>query len=302
MVYLFLILGFFLAACHPSAPASPTVAQVNGEKISLAAFEQYREMEVWKFGEHSQKSGAQLLDNYIREILLLQEAKRRGLTVASRELEESVSAFKSQYPQGEDLEKLLAARGWNWKDFVDRKQKELLVQKLVEQMAGAPEDLSEGEVEAYYHNHPAEFHRPEQVRARQIVTDSREKAMALREMILQGTDFSEVALKYSLSPDRKKGGDLGWFAKGEMPKEFDQVCFYLPRGVLSQVVATPYGFHLFQVLEKRPAGLQPLEEVRDGIRKRLAFDRGKKAFQKWYEEVKAKAEIKIYESLLPSIQ
>lgn len=159
-------------------------------------------------------------------------------------------------------------------------------------------NLSQEDLKNYYESHQNLFQHPEQVHSRQIVTDSMEKALALREMIMRGSPFEEVAGKYSMSPDRKKGGDLGWFGRETMPSEFDQICFQLVVGSLSPVVKTPYGFHIFQVLERREAGQFPLSAVEGEIRMKLKETKEKEIFEHWFENLKEKATIKIDQKLL----
>lgn len=301
-VYSSLCSVFFLS-CSPAQPPSPLLATVNGDGVTLAEFQNYVQTEQWKFGEvQSAKAKEKLLDGFLKDHLLLTEAKRRGINVSSQEINESVQKFKSHYPKEEEFEKLLSLKGSSFEEFEERRAKELTIQKLVEAVVDKELKLSGEDLKKYYQEHRGEFQHGEEVHARQLVTDSKEKAQALREMLLKGTPFEEVALKYSLSPDRKEGGDLGWFERGRMPKEFDAICFSLPVMELSPVVQTPYGYHLFQILEKRGAGELSFEEVQTKIRERLKSQRGREVFQKFYERLRASAKVKVYEEVLQQIQ
>ena len=72
-------------------------------------------------------------------------------------------------------------------------------------------------------------------------------------LLRQGEDFAKVAKEHSLSPDREQGGDLGFFAKGEMPPEFDAIVFKLAPGRISDLVQSDYGFHIFLVAHRKPS-------------------------------------------------
>ena len=301
---LFLILNFsfsiFHFSCSPS-PSSPILATINGEKVTVDDFEKYRGLEQWKF-EKINPSKTKILDDFLKGRLLLQEAKKRALDATDEEVEKNVQEFKGSYTKAEDFEELLAAKGWTLKDFKEGRSDEIKMKKLVEQITSEQAGLKEEDLKKYYKTHLKEFWHPSQVHARQIVTDSREKALSIKEMLDKGTSFEETAGKYSLSPDRKKGGDLGWFERGVMPKEFDQVCLALRVKEMSPVIQTPYGFHIFQLLEKRPAGQFGFEEVKNKIQSTLTGEKGREIFQKWYEDLRSKAEVKVYAEIFNKVR
>src|SRR3972149_1029668 len=108
----------------------------------------------------------------------------------------------------------------------------------------------------------------------------------------------ELAEEVSLSPEGKKGGDLGFFGKGDMPKEFEDVVFSLPLGKLSQVIKTAYGYHIFMVVEKRGAKDLKFPEVKDQIINMLKKEKSDTEFQIWMKELKQKARIEVKEELL----
>lgn len=90
-----------------------------------------------------------------------------------------------------------------------------------------------------------------QVRASHILVKDEKTAMKLKAEIDGGTDFAKVAKKNSLCPSKENGGDLGFFGKGQMVKEFEDVAFSLPVGVVSKPVKTEFGYHLIVVTAKK---------------------------------------------------
>ncbi|MDO8526389.1 MAG: peptidyl-prolyl cis-trans isomerase [Deltaproteobacteria bacterium] len=292
------------AACTPK-PHSPVLATVNGEKITLEDFQKSMDATRWKFGSELGLSAERLkqlktsaVESLLKDQLLLQEANRRGIEVSSSEVDKSVAQFKGYYSREEDFEKMLELKVMTSKDFREQRKKELRIKRLIDVVIAEQLSLTDEEIQKYYESHLSEFKHGEQVRARQIATDSREKAEALRKMLVDGTSFEEVAKKYSLSPDRMQGGNLGWFERGVMPGDFERVCFRLKPGELSAVIKSPYGYHLFEVLETRGAGQLPLDEVRESIRKKFLEINGREAFQKWYEALRAGAKIEVKTELL----
>jgi hypothetical protein len=139
------------------------------------------------------------------------------------------------------------------------------------------------DLEAYYNSHLDEFQQEEQVRARHIllkIDDSRtaeaaESAIAAaRQRVDAGEDFAKLATELSDDPGSKaRGGDLGFFGRGRMIKEFEEAAFNAEPNSLVGPIRTSFGYHLIQVLEKRAAGQRPFAEAEPQIRSRLAAER-----------------------------
>jgi peptidyl-prolyl cis-trans isomerase C len=131
---------------------------------------------------------------------------------------------------------------------------------------------------AEYRAQPEKFRTPEEVRVRHILIDARscEAEKRIGELLLQarapGADFAALAREHSQDPgSAKRGGDLGFFPAGRMAPEFDKAAFALKNpGEVSDAVKTKFGWHIIRLEERRPAGQQPFEKVRDSIVEDLA--------------------------------
>ena len=126
----------------------------------------------------------------------------------------------------------------------------------------------------------------EQVWARHILVKDEKTAQEVRQKLLDGGSWEELAKEYSTDPGSKdRGGDLGWFARGQMVKPFEDAAFDLKVGEISQPVQTQYGWHIIQVLghEKRPVSNYAYEQMQQ------------QAFRNWLDEAKSKAKIEIYD-------
>jgi peptidyl-prolyl cis-trans isomerase D len=110
------------------------------------------------------------------------------------------------------------------------------------------------------------------------VEEVRKKAEdVLKQANKKGTNFEELAKKYSEDPGTKdKGGDLGWITQGQTVPEFEKVAFSLPKGSISDLVKTQYGFHIIKVLDKETAHTKTFDEVRDSIRTPLMLSKADK--------------------------
>jgi peptidyl-prolyl cis-trans isomerase D len=136
---------------------------------------------------------------------------------------------------------------------------------------------TEREISDYYEFHTDTYFQPKQVRARHILfkvskdateaeeTKIREKAEEVLKEARQGKDFAALARKYSEGPTKSKGGDLGYFSAGHMVKAFEDVAFSLKVGEISDLVRTPFGYHIIKVEDIKEAHTKTLEEVRSQI-------------------------------------
>jgi peptidyl-prolyl cis-trans isomerase D len=139
----------------------------------------------------------------------------------------------------------------------------------------------------YYQDHQEEYSQPEQVHARHILiktqgqndpeahsdAEAQQLIRAAHERVNKGEDFAAVAREVSEDTSKASGGDLGFFGRGAMVPPFEQAAFNARPDEVVGPVKTEFGYHLIQVLEKRAAGKQPFEQVREMIRQRLAAER-----------------------------
>jgi peptidyl-prolyl cis-trans isomerase D len=152
--------------------------------------------------------------------------------------------------------------------------------------------IDDKELQSYYDQHKDEFNQEEQVRARHIlvqVNDQRSDAAAkqrieeAKQRLEKGADFAAVAREFSEDTASKaNGGDLGYFGRNRMVKEFADAAFGAQPGKLVGPVKSSFGYHLIEVTDRRPGGLRPFAEVREQIQARLAS-------QRVQEEAQAKA-------------
>ncbi len=88
------------------------------------------------------------------------------------------------------------------------------------------------------------------VRAKHILVKTKEEALEIKKMLDNGADFDTLAKQYSLCPSKEKGGDLGYFNRGQMVPEFENAAFSTPIGGISEPVETRFGWHIIKVTRK----------------------------------------------------
>lgn len=288
------------AETPPPEPRKKLVAEVNGKPITLEEFN--REYERFRKRFHvpvtegpatADELKMGLLNKLIETRILLQEAEVRGLTVSEEELDREINQLMEDYPK-DTVNEVLERIGLKLEEWKEERKEKLLIDKLIQREVDSVIHVSEDEIRSYYDANREEFQQPLMVRARQIVVATEEEANTLRTRILRGEDFAELARLHSLSPDARDGGDLGYFAKGQMPEEFDEVVFRYRVGTISRVVQSPYGFHIFKVEDRTRPRLMKIDEVRDRIAAEIFESRQETFFKEWLDSLKKQARITVF--------
>lgn len=292
------LLCLVLSGCEsePVAQQTPPLIVINGQEISrgdfLAAFEKSLQKDQPLTGIEREELQRSYLVQLIDRELIHDEAARLGVTVTDSNIEAALEAYRKDYP-GTSFESMLHERGLTLPAWREELKESLIMEKLLEQAVYSRVDVSDMEIAAYYEANRKEFDRPAQVRARQIVVATEAEGQEALGQLRQGRPFAEVAAEHSLSPDAEQGGDLGFFGRGEMPPEFDNVVFDLPVNRLSELVKSEYGYHIFLVEEKRKAARLSRKEATDEIRQILESQKKEDVYLDWLQEMRARAEISV---------
>lgn len=296
-----LLLALSVSCTRPPEDDSPVLLRVNDRTVTVKEFQ--RNFQRMLAGDQNilPEERRDLERTYLRQLLdrelALAEAGRLGLAVDPAEVEAMLREYRRDYPD-QAFAKMLEEQDITEEQWREELRERLLMEKVIRQEVYAGITVEEEEIGDYYRANRSEFDRPEQVRARQIVVATEEEGQRALGLLRQGEPFAEIAARYSLSPDGEQGGDLGFFARGEMPPEFDAAVFSLPAGRLSDLVKSEYGYHIFLVEERRNAQRLPLEQVREEIRDELRSEKEEQAYQEWLQELGSRATIEVNWSLL----
>jgi peptidyl-prolyl cis-trans isomerase C len=280
------------------------VAVVNGEPVLVEALQRELAQSRASGGEGEGRSDVlrqRVLDEMIDRTLLLQQARARSLVVGQDQVERAFLRVRSEYP-GTHFDDLLAQERLGQAELKARLRDQLTVEKLFHEEVFPQVQVTDAELERYYADHPQEFQDPERVHVLQIVVANREEAVQLRDKLRRDPrKFAELARKSSIAPEGQNGGDLGFIGRGSgFPEVFD-LCFSLPLNVLSDVTPSPYGFHLFKVIEKKPAQRRTLDQARAGISEKLLRDKRLAAQEEYLAALRKRAQIKIDQAALAGV-
>jgi len=283
------------------------IATVNGEVIARADFERLLTREAQAMEGIAPRTPEQiepykqaLLDTLVEHALLLQAARAAGVDVTAEEVDRRVLALSSEYPAG-TFDEALEQSGTTRAALTRSTREQLTIEKLLSNEVFARVAVTEEQIRRYFDEHADEFQEPEQVHALQIVVKGLDEARRIQQQLWQGKKFGDLARRYSLSPDAKVGGDLGFFARGTMPAAFDEVVFKLSPGGTSDVVSTEYGFHLFRVVEKKPARKRELSEVRAAVEQKLVSQLRADMQKAYVAGLRAKAVVTVNPGVLQQV-
>jgi peptidyl-prolyl cis-trans isomerase C/foldase protein PrsA len=241
-----------------------------------------------------------LLEMMVERHVLLQAAREAQVQVSPEEVDRRVLALTSEYPAG-TFDTALAQSQTSRTELARRTREQLIVERLLADQVFARVAVTEEQLRATFDEDPDAWMEPEQVHAQQIVVKGLDEARRLQQLIWQGKKFADLARRYSLSPDAKVGGDLGFFKRGELPQAFDDAIFRLGAGQVSDVVSTEFGFHLFKLIEKKPARKRELAEVRAAIEQKLLTNLRAERQAAYVKGLRDKAQVKVNEQALLSV-
>jgi len=247
-----------------------------------------------------------VLDDILGNRLLYRDLKARNQTATPEEIAAQVQAIRAQFPSDEAFDRALAERGFDRARLERDVAESVTVQKWVTGVVVPSVAVTEADVRRYYDENPERMVEPERVHARHLLVRAgddvppeeraarRRKAEELRARLAAGGDFAAIAREASDDKgSAERGGDLGWFYRGQMVPAFEKAAFELPLNTLSPLVETRFGFHLIEVLEKRPETKLAFEQVRERLRAMLQQRQLEEKVRSRINELGAAAKIEI---------
>jgi peptidyl-prolyl cis-trans isomerase C len=284
----------------PTSTVSPDVrivATVNGDPITLAEFqERFARAGIKPEHEAALEVKTEFLNRLIERKMMVREAQRKRIKVGLPEINARIAALRTEH--GKDVKDELASLGIDFEKWKSDIWEDMMIERLLARDVHKRIIVSQAEVRRYYQANPQEFEKPEQVRVRQIVVATEAEAKNVMELLqAPGADFAALAREKSTAPEAEKGGDLGYFAMGDMPAEFN-VVFGLPVHGISDIIKSPYGFHIFKLEDKRKAGKIGFEEASKEIAEKLRRRKEDIRYEQWLKELRSRTKFEVnYQAL-----
>lgn len=250
----FLLFLALACACNRQPATPPDVIVRVGERmLTLADFKRYLERNTGtELAQMQPEVASALLDQYLEEIILSEHAARHGVEVPADAIAAAVRTDAGA--------------------TVIEKRDDMRRQKLILGLSANVADATEAQVSDYYQLHREEFRTAEEVRVRQILVQSETLAGEIVRKLKKGETFADLSQAHSMAANAKRGGEIGFVSRGELPKMFEEEIFALQPGSVSNPIRTDNTFHIFQVDERRSAGQLDLPAAAPAIRARLRED------------------------------
>jgi len=248
----------------------------------------------------------QALNAMIEEKLLDQEADRQMIRVGETAVEKALESIRQE--QGltqQQLEMALEAEGLSLEEYTLQVEKSLKRSRLINLEIRSKIEMNDEDLKAYYEKHMRDYAADEAVRISHILLpipqDSTQEAegatRALAEAILarleNGEDFDDLALEYAQTVSGVRGGDIGYFKRGEMIPIIEKTAFNLKVGGVAGPIRTPEGFFLVKVTEKKEGNPLPFQEVREKVEKDYYRYEAERRYQQWMNQLKERSFIEV---------
>ena len=313
---LLLMLLVPVALCQATGIYPGAAARVNGVELSNerfnAFYQEYRRpygISVAGRGDHLDKLTRlrkEAMELMIEQELVRQAAEASGIEVTAKEIDAAIAEVSEPFKNPDDFNRRLQSEGFTPESYREHTGNMIAAKKYLDAIRMRVAEVSDEELEKYYHDNEVRLTFPEQVRVRHILltwkpmgtNDDRaaiRKQMApILERAHAGEDFAELAREFSDDyATRRNGGDTGLFQRGQMAPAFEEAAFALKTGEISDPVETSFGVHILRLEEHKEAYLLPLDEIREQLRDYIREEKMEAAVEQEIERLREQGEVEI---------
>jgi foldase protein PrsA len=272
------VIVMVMAILFGTAFNQDTVASVDGETITK------NELYDVLVKQYGQDSLSYLIDNKIVEIA----ARKENVKISDEDVDAEMKEFVEANGGEESFHYALEQSGLTEKEIETEIVNYLKIVKLLESEV----DITDEEMKTHFEENKDSYNEPEQVEASHILVENEETANEVKEKLDTGEDFAELAKEYSTdTSNAENGGELGYFSKGTMVEEFDNIAFSINVGEISDPVKTDFGYHIIHVTDKKEAKEANFEDHKEEIEQILFDQEISTEYSTWITEQREKLEI-----------
>ncbi|MEJ2164038.1 MAG: peptidylprolyl isomerase [Desulfobacterales bacterium] len=311
-----LFVGIFIfqpAMAEEEKPAGTEkkIAVVNGVVISQIQFDKELKIYLDRVARQGQQVSddrlaalkKDVLEGLIERELLYQKSRKVGVQITDQAVDEQLAQIKKRFPGEQDYKNALSAMNLTEDEVKNQIAHGLAIRELINQEIMSNITVSDKESKTFYDAHPQIFKEPEQVKASHILikveadatdaqkAEARKKINDIQQKLKAGGDFADLAKEFSEGPSNVRGGDLGYFRRGQMVKPFEDAAFAMQINEVSDVVETRFGYHLIKVYDKKPEQIVAYADVKEKLGQRMKQEKAEKEAAQYIEQLKKDATI-----------
>lgn len=291
LVFASVVAAFFtvLCACTPRSDVGKRVVvkvnnhQLTGQQFAEKLAHRLKDRVALSVKDpiSLSRTKQEIVSQFILESLLKDSAQESSIQVTDDMIKKELDQMRSGFPDDLSFRKSLAEENLSLSSLKDQISQSLLTRLYFGKLNEGTKTPTAAEIKTYYEANKSKFIKKDRIYLRQIVVDDLVKAEEIKKSLPQ-KDFGSLASKFSISPEAKSGGVIGWVEKDSL--DTFEKAFALPVGAVSPPLESPYGVHLFKVEKKKPAGAASLDEVQLQIQKELEIQREQAAFLAWLDK------------------
>ena len=247
-----------------------------------------------------------VINGMIEEEILFQDSQAKKIKVDQDAVKEALGNIRKGFPSEAEFDKALATNNMTQADLKQRISRDYAIRQLIDTQIADKVQITDQEGKSFYKDHPDYFKTPEQVKASHILvkldenanesdqTKAQTEIKDIQKQLKDGKVFSDLAREHSDCPSKEKGGDLGFFGRGQMVGPFEDAAFSLKVGETSDIVKTKFGYHLIKVTEKQSGGTVSYADSKEKIMNHLKREKVNENTSAYIEKLKQNAKIEMF--------
>jgi peptidyl-prolyl cis-trans isomerase C len=237
-------------------------------------------------------------DDFLKKVGTLPKALQR---VAMSKKEDLIEDMAAEHFLLKEAERQGLEREPDVKEMLQKAHQKIIIAKLVDKEVDKRIAISDEDVSQYYEFHKEEFVTPLLLNASHILVPTEEEAIAVKATLDTGVDFEEVAKQRSTDATAQRGGDLGYFQRGQFAPEFERAVFELKIGEISGPVRTRFGYHVIRLNDRVEPKIRELASVKKVVEERLLSEKRSKYFREYITRLKGNRKVEFEKNAIQAL-
>jgi parvulin-like peptidyl-prolyl isomerase len=300
------VLVFHITACDPLQPSQdPFAIRVGDTGITLETVRRDVEVMSEQLGLSKEEIGPvldHLIERLVEKYLILAYGRDQGITLKESEVDAVVDNIKSDYPSEAAFRDMLLKRYVDFDVWEEQLREQMMIQKILAKAMEDVEPVTSQEIQREYESRVDSFRHPAMVRFRQMVTRSRDEARKIIKTVQQGTSLAALIQDKPEPFEQAVGMRERWATQDELEATLAKAVFALPPGLAGEPVKTPYGYHVVEVIDRRPEGVMTLPEVIGEIETLLSAEKQEAFYQEWIQNLRTRYPVKVDRGVLKTLE